>query len=265
MPELPEVQTVINGLLETVIDKKIISLTEFRPGTVIWNCEKGELGEIIDIARRGKYIIIRTSLQFKIVIHLRMTGKLIYLDNYNFKTPHTRAEILFSDKTKLIFNDVRTFGKIEVYESDMSVKALNSLGVEPLSSALNSVYLTGRLKNKKAPVKNILLDQRIIAGLGNIYVNEILFRARINPLIPGSQLGKKQIDEIIFQTKQVLKEALKYNGTTISDYRSVDNKTGEFQGFLKVYSKKKCECNSNLIRIKQAGRSTFYCPECQKI
>jgi formamidopyrimidine-DNA glycosylase len=265
MPELPEVQTVINGLMEAVIHKKIISIEEFRAGTIIWNCPKGDFGDIIDIARRGKYIIINTSLQFKIVIHLRMTGKLIYLDNYNFTTPHTRAEILFSDKTKLIFDDVRTFGKIEIYKFNIPVKALDTLGVEPLSSDLNYTYLRGKLKNRKAPVKNILLDQNIIAGLGNIYVNEILFRARINPLISGSELKKKQINEIIFQTKQVLNEAIKYNGTTISDFRSVNNKTGEFQRFLKVYNKKKCECNSDLVRIKQAGRSTFYCPKCQKI
>lgn len=264
MPELPEVQTVINGLIELVLNKTITSINEYRKGTVIWHCNKRDLGSISSIERRGKYIIIKTSAQFKIVIHLRMTGKLIYEKDYNFKTDHTRAEIGFDDNTKLLFNDVRTFGKIEIYNQLEEVESINKLGVEPLSEFFSVDYLFDKIKQKKAPIKNILLDQRIIAGLGNIYVCEILYRSGINPETSGSKLDKTKIDSIVLHTKQVLEEAIKHNGTTISDYRNVDDKTGEFQNFLKVYGKKQCQCNTEILRIKQAGRSTFYCPQCQQ-
>lgn len=264
MPELPEVQTVINGLQDKVIGKTIKQIKEFRENTVIWHTKKHELGSLKSISRRGKYIILITDKDYKIVIHLRMTGKLIFEKKYNFTTKHTRAEILFSDKTKLLFNDIRTFGKIEIYEINDSVKALDALGVEPLSDSLNVEYLKKKLKKKEAPIKNILLDQRIIAGLGNIYACEILFRAGVKPQRKGRRLKNKDITQIIYYTKEVLNEALKYNGTTISDYRNIDDKTGEFQKFLRVYGKDKCPCGNDITRIKQAGRSTYYCPKCQK-
>ncbi|MFC1887351.1 bifunctional DNA-formamidopyrimidine glycosylase/DNA-(apurinic or apyrimidinic site) lyase [Candidatus Cloacimonadota bacterium] len=263
MPELPEVQTVINGLIKTVVGKEISSLLEHRYGTVIWHCDNVVFGAISSISRRGKYIIIYTDNNYKIVIHLRMTGKLIFEQNSNISTKHTRAEILFSDNTKLLFNDVRTFGKIEIFESDETVKALENLGIEPLSEDFNPEYLKKKLSNKTAPIKNALLDQRIIAGLGNIYVCELLFRAKIDPCIESKKIKMGQLEKIVRETKIVLKEAIKHNGTTISDYRNVDDKTGEFQNFLNVYSKKKCKCGSEILRIKQAGRSTYYCPKCQ--
>ena len=110
----------------------------------------------------------------------------------------------------------------------------------------------------------MLLNQRIIAGLGNIYANEILYRARISPLKKGNELSLKKLKTIVEKTKEVLEQAIKYNGTTISDYRSVEDKTGEFQNFLKVYRKEYCECGHQIKKIKQAGRSTYYCPVCQK-
>lgn len=264
MPELPEVQTVINGLQEKVIGKNIVQIIEHRAGTLIWHTEEHDLGSIKAISRRGKYIIFVTDKEYKIVIHLRMTGKLIFEKNYNFKTAHCRAEIIFSDATKLLFNDIRTFGKIEIYKLKDRIKALEELGVEPLSEDLNLKYLKEKLKNKEAPIKNILLDQRIIAGLGNIYACEILYRAGVKPQRKGKRLRNKDIENLINYTKEVLEEALKHNGTTISDYRNIDDKTGEFQKFLRVYGKEKCNCGNEIRRIKQAGRSTYYCPRCQK-
>jgi len=263
MPELPEVQTVIDGLNQKILNKRIESIVEHRDGTVFWHTGRSDLGNVEVISRAGKYIIINTSENFKIVIHLRMTGKLIFEVDYNFRTKHTRAEIIFSDGTKVNFNDIRTFGKMEIYKSNSIIKALENLGVEPLSENYNKSYLIQKLKSKKAPIKNILLDQWIVAGLGNIYVCEILFRAGIDPRSEGKKLKQKQVKDIVLHTKEVLQEALKHNGTTISDYRNVDDKTGEFQNFLKVYGKKVCECGEGIERIKQAGRSTFYCPRCQ--
>ena len=264
MPELPEVQTVINGLNQKVLEKEIKEILEFRPGTVIWNMPITSLGKIQSVSRRGKYIIIQTSRDFKLVIHLRMTGKLIFETDLAKTLNHARAELVFSDNTKLIFNDVRTFGKIQICKKDEEVESLEKLGLEPLSDEFDTRYLRNKLKNRKAPIKNILLDQRVISGLGNIYVAEILFRSKINPRVPGNRITKKQLESIVLETKTVLQEAIKHNGTTISDYRSVEDKTGEFQNFLKVYRKENCECGHQIKKIKQAGRSTYYCPVCQK-
>ena len=266
MPELPEVQTIVNGLNKKIINKKILSLNETRKGTIQNFIGKNisEIGVISSIKRRGKYIIMETSNNYKLIIHLRMTGKLIYERSPVKISSHERANLMFEDETKLIFNDVRAFGKIQIYEKDDKVESLEKLGLEPFSKDFNEKYLKKKFINRKSPIKNLLLNQRIISGLGNIYANEILYRARISPLKKGNKLSLKKLKTIVEQTKIVLKEAIKHNGTTISDYRSVENKTGEFQNLLKVYGKKTCECGTDILRIKQAGRSTYYCLVCQK-
>jgi len=264
MPELPEVQTVINGLNKKVLNKEIQEIIELRKGTVIWNIPMKALGKVKKIDRRGKYIILLTSKNYKLVIHLRMTGKLIFETEINKTAKHVRAEIIFSDNTKLIFNDVRTFGKIIVMQEEDEVEAFTRLGVEPLSDGFDEKYFKQKISNRKAPVKNVLLDQSVIAGLGNIYVAEILFSSKIVPTKPANKLTKKQIQKIVQYTKEVLQQAIKHNGTTISDYRSVEDKTGEFQNFLKVYGKEFCECGVEISKIKQAGRSTYFCKKCQK-
>ncbi len=263
MPELPEVQTVINGLNSLVIGKEIQKIIELRSGTLEWQIPITSLGKIESISRRGKYIILQTSLHYKLVIHLRMTGKLIFERDLDKTSSHSRAEIIFADKTKLIFDDVRTFGKIEVMKKNDDIPALKKLGAEPLSDKFNAEYLINKLRNKKAPIKTVLLDQSVIAGLGNIYVAEILYRCKIDPRKAGKTLRTAQIKEIIKYTKVVLQEAIKHNGTTISDYRSVEDKSGEFQNFLNVYGKKTCECGAEIHKIKQAGRSTYFCNICQ--
>jgi formamidopyrimidine-DNA glycosylase len=264
MPELPEVQTIINGLNQKVLGKEIIEIVELRPGTVERQIQIKKLGKIDLVTRRGKYIILQTSEKYKLVIHLRMTGKLIHETDLNKASKHARAEIIFTDNTKLIFNDIRTFGKIQILNSNEEVEAFSRLGVEPLTKEFNANYFSEKLQKRTAPIKNILLDQRVIAGLGNIYVAEILFRCKIDPRKSGNNLSNQQIKEIVKHTKIVLNEAIKHNGTTISDYRSVEDKTGEFQNFLKVYGKKTCECGSEISKIKQAGRGTYFCASCQK-
>ena len=264
MPELPEVQTIIKGLREKVLGKEILKIQELRSGTIISNSSITSLGKINSISRRGKYILLQTSKDFKLVIHLRMTGKLIFETDLAKTSDHARAELIFSDNTKLIFNDVRAFGKIQIFKGNEEIEAFQNLGLEPLSDEFNAMYLKNKLKNRKAPIKNVLLDQRVIAGLGNIYVAEILYSSKIDPRVPGDKLKKKHLESIVSETKTILQEAIKYNGTTISDYRSVEDKIGEFQNFLKVYRKEYCECGHQIKRIKQAGRSTYYCPVCQK-
>ncbi len=265
MPELPEVQTIINGLVQTVMSKTISSIIEKREGTLVFGEDISicEFGKIESIDRRGKYIIIETSKDLKLIIHLRMTGKLIFEKDINNTSSHSRAEIIFSDKTKLIFDDVRTFGKIQIVNSKDKISALQKLGIEPLSIKFDAEYLKNIFSNRKAPIKNVLLDQTVVAGLGNIYVAEILFRAKVYPITPANKIKIATLKRIVSETKNVLQQAIKYNGTTISDYRSVEDKTGEFQNFLRVYGKKICECGAMIQKIKQAGRSTYFCGECQ--
>ena len=266
MPELPEVQTIINGLNQKVISKTITSIIEKRQGTLIFGeyINICEFGKIESVERRGKYIIIKTSKDLKLIVHLRMTGKLIFEKDLNKTSSHSRAEVIFSDKTKLIFDDVRTFGKIQIVNKNKRINALQKLGVEPLSDSFDLIYLKNEIKNRKAPIKIVLLDQTVIAGLGNIYVAEILFRANVHPATSANKIKSTKLKRIVSETKIILREAIKHNGTTISDYRSVEDKTGEFQNFLKVYGKKMCECGAMIQRIKQAGRSTYFCGECQK-
>ncbi len=264
MPELPEVQTIVTGLLEKVLGKQISEILEYRENTVIWHVECAEFGKIISIDRRGKYIIFHLANGLKLVVHLRMTGKLIYEENLAKSSSHTRAEIIFEDDTKLIFDDVRTFGKIEVMLESAKNLSISKLGVEPLEPQFNYEYLEDKIKRRVTPIKNILLDQTVIAGIGNIYASEILFRAKIDPSKKGSNLSNEEIAKIVLNTKEILNEAIKCNGTTISDYRSVEDKTGEFQNFLKVYRKDYCECGNRISKIKISGRSTYFCDKCQK-
>jgi formamidopyrimidine-DNA glycosylase len=264
MPELPEVQTIVNGLRKKVLGKQISEILEHRKNTVVWHAECVDFGKIVSIDRRGKYIIIHLSNNLKLIVHLRMTGKLIFESDLSKISLYARAEIVFEDNTKLIFDDVRTFGKIEVMEESEMNFSISKLGVEPLEKEFNSEYLEDKINRRVAPIKNILLDQSVIAGIGNIYASEILFRAKIDPTKRGNELNKKEIAKIVLHTKAILTEAIKCNGTTISDYRSVEDKTGDFQNFLQVYGKEYCECGSKISRIKQAGRSTFFCNKCQR-
>jgi len=265
MPELPEVQTIVTGLRSMIKGKKIISLREHRSGTVEWRTKNSAFGIILHIDRRGKYIIIATSTKIKFIIHLRMTGKLIFEKNLKKTSSHCRAEFIFSDNSHLLFDDVRTFGKITVMNLSDPVPQLNALGVEPVSEEFTYAYLLSNISDRRIPIKNMLLRQDIIAGLGNIYVLEILFACKIHPQKICRKLSNIEVESIVVQTKRILKQAILKNGTTISDYRSVEDKTGEFQNFLKVYQKSHCDCGTKISRIKMAGRSTFFCPECQKL
>lgn len=264
MPELPEVQTIVDELNSHILNKSILEIVEKREGIIINQDNMKLFGKINRIERRGKYIIIHTS-QTDIVVHLRMTGKLIYEEDLLKTSSHSRAEIIFKDGTKLIFDDVRAFGKIWILSNYKGLDGIKNLGVEPLNKRFDKDYLKLKIQNRKVPIKSLLLDQNIIAGLGNIYVCEILFRAKIHPESFGKNLQETEIGNIVRQTKIVLSEALRHNGTTISDYRRVDGKTGEFQNFLKVYQKDFCECGNKISKIKIAGRSTYFCDECQKL
>lgn len=267
MPELPEVQTVLDGVAEVLQGKNITGLECYYPGTVIIDplLERDPFpARLTKAERRGKYMILHLNSSACIIIHLRMTGKLVYEPQPDEPQQHERARILLATEDALRFIDIRTFGKITLLDSSNLDKYLPALGPEPLSQDFSSSYLQQAFNGRKAPVKNLLLDQGLVAGLGNIYVCELLFRSGIRPDRPSSSLSAKELQGIVKYTREVLLEALAVGGTSISDYRQIDDKTGEFQHFLRVYQKRECPLGHAIENLRLAGRSSFFCPKCQR-
>lgn len=267
MPELPEVETVLRGLRRKINGMPICQLDSLYNGTVIYDMDIVQPlfpAEVTEFERRGKYIILHLASKNALIIHLRMTGKLIYTEEENEEAKHVRALLSLTGCARVLFNDIRTFGKIIVAPETKINNYLPELGPEPLSEEFDEQYLKQALKKKSAPIKNALLDQAIVAGLGNIYVCEILYRAKVNPQTQANALTPAKLKSIVLHTKEVIAEAISHNGTSVSDYRQIDDKTGSFQNFLRVYQKEACPQGHPIKRIKQAGRSTFYCPVCQK-
>ena len=270
MPELPEVETICRELRGTIEGKTITRCDIFRPDYL----RGGDAGLFIDkvvgnriekIIRRGKYIVWELK-GAKVVSHLGMTGKYIHHDRSKELPKHTVALFDFDDIT-LILNDVRRFGRLNIYLNGEIINVLEKLGAEPLSKDLTLKYISAKFKDRKRQVKELLLDQSIIAGIGNIYASEILFDSHIHPSVPGDKLTKPKLNRIIDSTRKILEASIENAGTTISDYKRVDDKSGGFQNFLKVYGKEGAdciECQSEVKKIVFGGRSTFYCPKCQK-
>ena len=267
MPELPEVQTVLDGFAGATLNKQISALECYYPGTVIIDpdlpCNPFP-ASIVSCNRRGKYMIIALSVDTSFIIHLRMTGKLVFALTNAEPLPHERARICLTSGEVLHFIDIRTFGKIIHCHSRNVASFMPLLGLEPLDKEFTATSLQKLLEGKKAPIKTVLLDQRVVAGLGNIYVCEILYRAGIVPTMKAGELKPKAVSKIVQRTIEVLSEAIAVGGTSISDFRRIDDKTGEFQHFLKVYQKDTCPMGHKVLRIVQAGRATFFCPICQK-
>jgi len=271
MPELPEVQTIVNELERVLPGKRIKSCRVLRDNIV--KGDQHRFGQqvknknISKIERRGKYIVITLSSSQVIIVHLRMTGKFIFQPLTSPAQKHDRVVFELQNQQKLIFSDVRCFGTLELVNDINKHIGLSQLGFDPWSPQLTVGILQKKLKNRQIPIKTALLDQKLIAGLGNIYASEILFDAGIRPDIPANQLTLGKLASIIRSMRKILSLALKYNGTSISDYRRIDEKQGMFQNFLKVYGKaeQKCiNCSSSIMKITQNQRSTFLCPGCQK-
>jgi len=268
MPELPEVQTVLDGLVSVLQGREIASVESFYPGTLIRDPEldfEPFPASMMEALRRGKYMIINLDGGASLIIHLRMTGKLVYDPNPEDIHKHERARINLQGGDAIRFIDPRTFGKITLLKSSNLARYLPKLGPEPLSADFNPPYLYQIVHSRKAPIKNLLLDQGLVAGLGNIYVCELLYRSGIHPETPGTRITKAQAKLMVKHCKDVLKEALAVGGTSISDYRRIDDKSGEFQNFLRVYQKKQCPLGHDMDNVRLGGRSSFFCPVCQKL
>ena len=271
MPELPEVETTIRGL-KPILGSTIINIKINTPKLRFFipkNISLLTKVEIIDIKRMGKFIIFLLSNDYSIILHLGMSGRLRLFEANKFKQKkHDHFFLRTNQDHLLVFNDARRFGFIDcgktknMYEK----KYILRLGRDALEKNLNGKYLISKISNTAVPIKQILLDQSIIAGIGNIYACEILFNARISPLIQGKDLSLHECKKIIISTKIILKKAIKHGGSTLRDYVSIDGTLGRFQKNFKVYSRDNEKIfGKSIKKIVQYGRSTYYCPDLQKI
>ncbi len=270
MPELPEVQTILDALAPLILDREIHSATVLWPPVVdrpeqtlfiAWMQGR----RVVDVRRRGKYMLFRLDDARWLLMHLRMTGKVRVTDAAAPLRPHDRLIFHLNDGREWRFEDQRKFGRVYLVESPDEV--IGKLGPEPLSDAFDADYLTHKLARRTAPIKSLLLDQRIVAGIGNIYADESLFRARIHPLRPGGSLTQEEIAMLVEAVKAVLAQALAEMGTTLQDYRRPDGSVGAFQNSLQVFRRtgEPCpSCGAPIRRIVVGGRSTHFCPREQR-
>lgn len=274
MPEGPEVQTIVNDLAHLIVNKRIADfLFDPKARGIVENATKPYLKKsvsgqtVIDVARKGKYIIIRLSNGFNLILHLRMTGQLLTGLNEEIPRYH-RATIIFNDGLKLYLADRSTWVKIIILSDNDFVKyeKFEKLGMDALSNKFTSKGFT-ELLQKNSKIHSLLLNQHFISGLGNIYVNEALFMAKIHPLRKANSLNKVEVAKLYRAIKSVTSKALKYKGTTFSDYRTPAGSKGEYQRYLKVFKRsgRRCFiCGSIISRGKSGGRSIFFCPSEQK-
>ena len=273
MPELPEVETVKETLKLKLLNRTIKDVNVLYPGIIEYpkvSIFKKNIKnqKVHNLSRRGKWIIIELD-NYYLLSHLRMEGKYFFKTNNDEILKHEHVIFKLDNNTELRYMDVRKFGKMWLIEKDKinDIGPLKELGLEPWDKGLTPTYLKDKFKNKKLPIKTLLLDQSIITGIGNIYANEILFMSKINPLDTQDKLTDKDLQNIIDNTKKELESAIKKGGTTIRSYTSVDGVHGLFQQELYVHGKENNECpncKSNIIKIKIGGRGTYYCPKCQK-
>ena len=271
MPELPEVETVKKGLIKKVKGLTITDCKVLWPGIIAYPKKEEFINNIKnqtinDISRKGKILIFILD-DYYLTSHLRMEGKYFIKEPNTPLSKHDHVIFSLSNNLELRYNDTRKFGKMHLVKKDELDKTpLANLGKEPWDKELTTAYLKEKLNKKKA-IKTLLLDQSIITGIGNIYADEILFSSHINPETYGNNLTKKNLSDIIDNTRNILATAIELGGTTIHTYTSVDGITGLFQQKLLVHGKKDLpcpKCGSIIKKIEVNGRGTYYCPKCQK-
>lgn len=265
MPELPEVETIRRGLEREFLDAQLSEI-EVRDRRLLQNCPISKLEELRGkalkrVARRGKFLILDFD-SLALVIHLRMTGRLLPQEE-----GHTRLILQFSGGKQLVLDDSRRFATLHCTPTDRleELEPLRRLGLEPLTDNY-TLESFSRILRTKQEIKRLLLDQGKLAGLGNIYANEALFRAKIHPQRRADSLSEREVRRLFTEIPRVLEEALAAQGTTISDYRTASGNPGGFQPFLKVYGRagEPCHrCKTPIEQLEQGGRSSYFCPKCQ--
>ena len=286
MPELPEIEIVKRSLFKMINKAKI---TDIKINNINLRYKiplgfsKSLINEkILKISRRSKYLIFhfRTKL---LLVHLGMTGKLLLTKSYNntiFKTSfyydsnvlhnHNHIYFILNNGLVLIYNDVRRFGFFKLYNTTQLNKIifLKKLGLEPFSKKFSIKYFEKFVQNRKKNIKNLLMDQTFVSGLGNIYANEALFMSKIKPLRICKSLNKNEMKNLIFNIKKILKFSISKGGSSIRDFQNTLGKSGNFQQFFHVYGQKnkncsRISCKGKIKKIAISNRSSFYCNRCQ--
>ena len=274
MPELPEVETVCRALSKVIKNSRIKKI-EFYRKDLRWQVKNNlevtlKNNIFIDPYRRGKYILIPTNTDKIFLIHLGMSGQ-IRIKKKDIVQKHDHMRMIVENNNKhfvVTYNDSRRFGYIDLFKKkELSEHfLLSKIGVEPLGRELTTEYLQNNFKKRVINIKNALIDQKIIAGIGNIYASEILYKAKINPLRKVNSLSQNDLNSIITFTKIILKKSIDVGGTTIRDHMQPDGSLGYFKQKLQVYGKvnEKCKtCNSFIVKEVISNRSTFICKYCQ--
>ena len=288
MQELPEVEVVKksleNKIKNLIIKKVVITNNRLRYKVNSKKFNKLRNCKINSISRKSKYLFINLNTGLSILVHLGMTGKFFITDKkkqkhktsfyynvVNHDLKHDHVNFYLTKKVKLTYNDVRKFGFIKIIKTNKinTNKHTKLLGPEPLSNSFNISYFKKKIANKEKNIKNVLMDQKFVSGLGNIYCNEILYLSSINPNRTTKNIKTKEISKIIFYTKKILKESIKKGGSSIKDFNSTDGKTGSFQQQFNVYGKdgKDCKtknCSKIIKKTYISNRSSFFCSKCQK-
>ncbi|SHH69534.1 DNA-formamidopyrimidine glycosylase [Virgibacillus chiguensis] len=275
MPELPEVETIRKTLKRFVINRTIDQIDIYWPKIIkqpddMMQFQSEIIGQkILDIHRKGKFLLFELN-DYILVSHLRMEGKYSVHQEGEPVKKHTHIIFRFSTGEELRYNDVRKFGTMHLFHrgEEMNQKPLCLLGPDPFDDAFTVEYFIEKLKKTKRVIKSALLDQTIVAGLGNIYVDETLFKARIHPLIPANKLTQKEIKEVRKQAIATLEEAVLQGGTTIRSYVNSQGEMGMFQQKLYVYGQENqaCKtCGNTIAKLKVGGRGTHICTSCQPI
>ena len=277
MPELPEVETVSQGIKSKLLNHKISKVIvkrrdlRFRMDTKLE--QKITNTKINSVSRRAKYILINLDNGLTIIIHLGMSGRIVVEDLKSSKNvfKHTHLEIITTSKKKMKFIDPRRFGSVLLHETNNlnTHKLIKNLAPEPLTKEFNATYLFKALKGRSANIKSIIMNQFIVVGVGNIYASESLYKAKIRPGRQAKSLSLTECVLLAKSIKKVLKRSIKLGGSSINDYSLVDGNLGFFQREFEVYGKegkicRKKTCHSKILRIVIAQRSSFYCSKCQK-
>src|SRR6266542_3247600 len=274
MPELPEVET-IRRRLEPVLVGRGFDHVEIHDARLTRPEDPAEVaaeltGErVAAVERRGKFLVVRFESGRVLLIHLRMTGNVLHAPaGVDGDDPHRRAVVNLDDGSDVVYRDVRRFGTwLLVEPGGLDPHLAGRLGGEPLERTFTARTLAARLATRRAPVKSALLDQRTLAGLGNIYVDEALWRARIHPLVPARELDPPQLRALRRAIKDALDAGIRRQGATLRDYRQPDGRAGSMQKEFKVYGRlgEPCDrCGTPIEKTRVAGRGTWYCPACQR-
>ena len=277
MPELPEVETVRTRLEPALVGRRVqrVEILDPRltrpldPAGVAVELE-GE--RIAAVDRRGKYLVVRFESGRVLLIHLRMTGNLLHrppVADLAADDPHRRAVVSLDDGSDVVYRDVRRFGTwLLVEPEELDPYLAERVGFEPLERGFTTRRLAEALAGRSAPVKAAILDQRRLAGVGNIYADEALWRAKIHPRRPAGELAPDEVKALHAGIRRALKAGIERQGATLRDYRTPDGGSGRMQHEFKVYGREGEPCNrcgTPIEKIRAAGRGTWYCPECQRL